>query len=164
MTASSSTARTTAAPTFQKAPDAFARLTEEEVVERQAYALGVQAVIWGTQWVKAAESLRMFSAPLPLGQEPSPYDPLAHAVNVWGHAQKLLNADTRLIETPNTETLYSIIVIDLSDGPVVIVHPDFGDRYFRSSIWDIHSDTHTISQKQDGGHPPHYAVVPVGLE
>ncbi|HEY1234762.1 MAG TPA: DUF1214 domain-containing protein [Candidatus Binatia bacterium] len=29
---------------------------------------------------------------------------------------------------------------------------------FRSSIWDLHSDTHTISQKQDGDAPPPYAL------
>jgi len=154
----------TPASTFLKAPDAFARMTEDQVKETHAYTLGVQAVLWGLQWVKAAEGLRMFSAPLPAGQERSPYDPMPHGINVWGHARKLLNADTRLIETPNTETPYSIIVIDLKDGPVVVVHPDFGERYFRSSIWDIHSDTHTISQKQDGSHPPPYALVPVGWQ
>jgi hypothetical protein len=53
-------------------------------------------------------------------------------------------------------------VVDLNDGPVVIEHPDFGDRYFRTTIWDIHSDTHTISQKQDGGKPSPYVIVPVG--
>jgi hypothetical protein len=152
----------TPAPTFLKSPDAVARMTEDQATEAFAYTLGVQAVLWGLQWVKAAESLRMFSAPLPAGREPSPFDPLPHAINVWGHARKLLNADTRLIETPNTETPYSIVVIDLKDGPVVVVHPDFGERYYRSSIWDIHSDTHTISQKQDGSHPPPYALVPVG--
>jgi hypothetical protein len=152
----------TAVPTFLKAPAAFARMTEAQAGEAFAYTLGVQAVLWGLQWVKAAEALRMFSAPLPSGKERSPYDPQPHAVNVWGHARRLLNAATRLIETPNTETLYSIIVVDLSDGPVVVEHPDFGERYFRSSIWDIHSDTHTISQKQDGSQPPPYALVPVG--
>jgi hypothetical protein len=157
-------ASTPAAPTFLKAPDAFARMTAEQAREAFAYTLGVQAVLWGLQWVKAAEALRMFSAPLPPGQERSPYDPMPHGVNVWGHARKLLNADTRLIETPNTETPYSIVVVDLWNGPVVVVHPDFGERYYRSSIWDIHSDTHTISQKQDGPQPPPYALVPVGWQ
>ena len=147
---------------LMKAPEAFARLTEAQVRETEAYTLGVQAVLWGMQWVKAGQSFRLFSRPLPPAQTRSPYDPLPHAVNVWGHAQKLLNADTRLIETPNTETLYSIVIVDLKDGPVVVVHPDFGDRYFRTSIWDLHSDTHTISQKQDGGVPPPYVVAPVG--
>jgi hypothetical protein len=145
-----------------KAPAAVARMNADQVRETEAYTLGVQAVLWGMQWVKAGKSFRMFSQPLLVGLEHSPYDPLSHGINIWGHAQKLLNADTRLIETPNTETLYSITVVALKDGPVVIVHPDFGDRYFRTSIWDLHSDTHTISQKQDGGAPPPYAIVPVG--
>ena len=149
-------------PALMKAPEAFARMSPEQVRETEAYTLGVQAVLWGMQWVKAGEAFRMFSRPLPAGQARSPYDSQPHAVGVWGHAERLLNADTRLIETPNTETLYSIILVDLKDGPVVVTHPDFGGRYFRTSIWDLHSDTHTISQKQDGGAPPPYVVAPVG--
>jgi hypothetical protein len=142
----------TETPTFLKAPDAFGRMTADQVAEAEAYSLGVQAVLWGLQWVKSAESLRMFSTPLPEGKERSPFDPLPHGMNVWGHATKLLNADTRVIETPNTETLYSVIVLDLAEGPVVVVHPDFAGRYFRSSIWDVFSNTCTISQKHDGDH------------
>jgi hypothetical protein len=149
---------------FTKAPDAFARMSGEQVRETEAYTLGVQAVLWGVQWVKAGEAFRMFSRPLPAGQERSPFDNNPHGINIWGHAQKLLNADFRTIETPNTETLYSTALLDLEDGPVVVVHPDFGDRYFRTSIWDLHSDTHTISQKQDGRHPSPYVIVPVGWQ
>src|SRR5262245_18032852 len=101
------------AATLTKATDAFTMMTEEQVRETEAYTLGVQAIIWGMQWVKAAEALRLFTAPLPAGQSRSPYDPTAHGVNVWGHAEELLNADTRIIETPNTETLYSMACVDL---------------------------------------------------
>jgi hypothetical protein len=66
-----------------------------------------------------------------------------------------------LLLTANTETLYSIAVVDLTDGPIVVVHPDLGDRYSRTSIWELHGDTRTISQKQDGGHPPAYAILPL---
>jgi hypothetical protein len=162
ISAVSAHAQSSSAPSLMKAPDAVARMSPEQVRETEAYTLGVQAVLWSMQWVKAGQAFRHFSHPLPAGQTRSPYDPLPHAINTWGHAQKLLNADTRLIETPNTETLYSIVVVDLKDGPVVVVHPDFGDRYFRTSIWDLHSDTHTISQKQDGGAPSPYVIVPAG--
>jgi hypothetical protein len=145
-----------------KAPDAFARLTEDQARETEAYTLGVQAVLWGMQWVKAGESYRMFTRPLARGAERSPYDSNPHGINVWGHAQKLLTAEFRTIETPNTETLYSMVVLDLGDGPVVVVHPDYGDRYFRTSVWDLHSETHTISEKQDGNSPPPYALIQVG--
>jgi hypothetical protein len=50
-----------------------------------------------------------------------------------------------------TQTIYSTAVLDLGDGPIVVVHPDFGDRYFRTSVWDLHSETHTISQKRTAG-------------
>jgi len=62
---------------------------------------------------------------------------------------------------PNTETLYSLAVVDLVDGQVVVLHPELGERYFRTSIWELHGDTHTISQKQDGGHPLPYALLPL---
>jgi hypothetical protein len=151
-------------PSLMKALDAFARMSPEQARETEAYTLGVQAVLWGMQWVKAGQAFRMFTRPLPTGQARSPYDNNPHGIDIWGHAQKLLNADFRTIETPNTETLYSTALVDLQDGPVVVVHPDFGNRYFRTSIWDLHSDTHTISQKQDGGHPPPYALVPAGWQ
>jgi len=147
---------------FVKAPEAFARMSEDQARETEAYTLGVQAVVWSTQWVKAGESFRLFTRALPAGTPRSAFDSLPHGVNVWGHAQKLLTADFRTIETPNTETLYSSALVDLRDGPVVVVHPHYGDRYFRTSIWDLHSDTHTISQKQDGHAPPPYALVQVG--
>src|SRR5499426_4210883 len=78
------------ASAFVKAPEAFTRLTEDQARETEAYTLGVQAVLWGTQWVKAGESFRMFSRPLPAGTAATPYDPLPHGIDVWGHARKLL--------------------------------------------------------------------------
>ena len=66
------------------------------------------------------------------------------------------------IETPNTETLVSTAVVDLEDGPIVVVHPEFGERYFRTSLWELRGDTHTISQKRDGSHPAPCAVLPAG--
>jgi hypothetical protein len=68
----------------------------------------------------------------------------------------------RFIETPNTETLYSNAVLDLQDGPVVLLHPDLGERYFRTSVWEVHGDARTISQKQDGPKPSPYALLPYG--
>lgn len=137
-------------------------MDDDQAKETKAYALGFVAVQWGTQWVKAGEAFHMQTAPLQEGNERSPYDPQPHGINIWGHAQKLLNSQMRLIETPNTETLYSICIIDLHKGPVVVVHPDFKGRYFRTSVWDLHSETNTISQKKDGDHPAPYAIVPLG--
>lgn len=149
------------AATLMGPEDAFARMEQDQADELTAYVLGVQAVIWGMQWVKASRVMHEASAPLPSGATLSPVDPRPHGTNVWGHARALLTDRIRVIETPNTETLYSVAIIDLADGPVVIVHPDLGERYFRTSIWELHGDTHTIGQKEDGGHPSPYALLPL---
>jgi hypothetical protein len=138
--------------------DAYARMNAENARETSAYALGVQAAIWGMQWVKGAQLARRFAAPLPAGERRAPLDPLPHAVNVWGHARALPTHESRLVEPANTEMLPSCAVLDLKEGPIVVVHPDFGSRYFRTVIWELHGDAHRISQKQDGARPVPYAL------
>jgi hypothetical protein len=151
-----------AIPSLIKPADAVARINAEQARETEAYTLGVQTVLWGMQWVKVGQTLRISAAPLPQGTKRTPVDPSPHGINLWGHARALATHELRIIETPNTETLYSIAILDLQDGPIVVVHPDLGERYFRTSIWELHGDAHTISQKQDGAKPPPYALVPIG--
>jgi hypothetical protein len=153
-----------AIPSLIKPADAVARMDAEPAREMEAYTLGVQTVLWGMQWVKAGQTLRRFAAPLPQGTARTPVDPSPHGINVWGHTAALLTHELRVIETPNTETLYSDAIVDLQDGPVVLVHPDFGERYFRTSVWELHGDAHTVSQKKDGPKPPPYALLPHGWE
>ena len=143
-----------------KPADAFARMDADKAREAEAYSIGVQTVIWGMQWVKAAQTMRGASAPLPQGAPRNAIDPMPHGINVWGHAKELLTHELRFIETPNTETLYSSAIVDLQDGPVMILHPDLGERYFRTSIWELNGDTQTISQKTDGGRPLPYVLLP----
>lgn len=142
--------------------DAYARMNGEQARETWAYTLGVQAAIWGMQWVKAAQLCRALSAPLPAGVRASPLDARPHGVNVWGHARALPSVgaplDGHLNDQPNTETVVSNAVVDLKEGPVVVVHPDFGSRYFRTTLWELHGDVHRISQKKDGPRPPAYAL------
>jgi hypothetical protein len=148
-----------------KPAEANARMSAEQARETEAYTLGVQTVIWGMQWVKAGVALRSWGTPLPEGVERLAIDPVAHGYNVWGHAKELLTHELKILETPNTETLYSIAVVDVDKTrPVVVVHPDHGDRYFRTSVWDIYGETRTISQKQDGSKPPPYLIAHINWE
>ncbi len=149
-------------PALIKPADAVARMNAQQARETEAYTLGVQTVLWGMQWVKVGQTLRVGTAPLPQGTKRNPVDPSPHGINLWGHARALATHELRIIETPNTETLYSTAILDLKDGPIVVVHPDLGKRYFRTSIWELHGDAHTISQKKDGAKPPPYALVPSG--
>lgn len=150
------------APTALIKPgEAAARMSPAQAREADAYTLGVQTVIWGMQWVKAGAAMSRMSTALPAGSVPSAEDRYPHAINRWGHANVLATHLSRTVETANTETLYSVAVVDLQDGPVVVVHPEHAERYFRTTVWDVRGDTHTISQKQDGSHPAPYALLPV---
>jgi hypothetical protein len=144
-----------------KATDAAERMTADQAREAEAYTLGVQTVLWGMQWIKAGQTMRAVSSPA-LAARVGVQDVSTVGINVWTHYKALLTHKDRFIETPNTETLYSFAIVDLQDGPVVIVHPEFGDRYFRTSIWELHGDAHTISQRKDGGKPPPYVLVRTG--
>ncbi len=150
-----------AAPSLIRPAVAAARLSAAQAREADAYTLGVQAVLWGMQWVKAAQTLQASSSPA-LGARLGVPDASALGVNLWHHNRTLVTHEVRFIETPNAETLNSWVVVDLRDGPIVVVHPDLGERYFRTSVWELRGDTHTISQKKDGGSPPPYALVPHG--
>jgi hypothetical protein len=49
---------------------------------------------------------------------------------------------------------------------VIVVHPDCGERYYeryyRTSIWEGHGDTHTVGEKAYGSQMPPLAVVRLG--
>lgn len=148
-------------PSLIKPADAAARLSADQAPEMEAYTLGIQAVLWGMQWVKAGQTMRAASSPT-LGARLGMPNPAALGINLWHHYQTLLTHEARFIETPNTETLYSSAVVDLRERPIVVMHPDFGERYFRTPVWELHGDTHMISQKKDGPKPRPYALVPNG--
>ena len=121
-------ALSTAQSPFLTADQAPARMMEEEAQEAHAYSLGVQAIPWGMQVIKAGAAIRDSAKPLPDGVKRMELDPYPHAYNVWGHARASLTHEIRLIEAPNTETPYSIAALDLNVGPIVLVHPDFKRR------------------------------------
>ncbi len=144
--------------------DAYARMTPEKALELEAYSLGIQSLNWGMQWIKAGAGLRHMAAPLPDGEEQNPADPMPHVYNVFGHAQVPITPEVRIVERGNSETPYSLAVVDLRNGPIVVVHPDHGGRYFRTSIWDIYGDAQYITQRQTGDHPKPHVLVRKGWQ
>jgi hypothetical protein len=53
------------------------------------------------------------------------------------HARKLADHTSRLVTTPNNDTLYSTASVDLTQGPVRIDVPDFGGRYYSIALMDM---------------------------
>ncbi len=141
---------------------AFTLMTGEQAEETEAYTLGVQAYLWGMKAVRFGQSHRFFASPLPEERERSPVDYAPHDYNVWGHATVPLTHEVANIERPNTETPYSAAIVDLRHGPVVLLHPEIRDRYYRTPIWAGNGEVYYVSQKKDGPKAAPVALVRAG--
>src|ERR1700758_570155 len=52
------------------------------------------------------------------------------ALNLWRHRRKLINPHDRTVTTPNADTAYSTLWLDLKRGPVKLSVPDTAGRYY----------------------------------
>jgi hypothetical protein len=124
--------------------------------ENYAYTLGLQAYIFGFPWIYLP-SLRWnwVTVPKPEGSV-TPYAPLNQFFNV----RKLADATYRDGGAPNNDTLYSIAWVDVSKEPVVLSHPDMGQRYFVFELASLDSDNFAyVGKRTTGGGAGAFAIV-----
>ena len=82
------------------------------------------------------------------------------ALNQLRHRRTLSTFENRSVTTPNNDTLYSQAFLDLSDSPVDITTPDFGNRYFSLAFMDVFTNNFAIvGRRTTGSKPQHYYVV-----
>lgn len=67
-------------------------------------------------------------------------------VNQLIHAQKLADAQSKLVVTPNVDTVYTQAWLDLSAEPMVYVMPK-DDRFFNVQVLDAWTNTTTVLEK-----------------
>ena len=67
-------------------------------------------------------------------------------VNQLIHAQKLADAQSKLVVTPNVDTVYTQAWIDLSTEPMVYVMPK-ADRFFNVQVLDAWTNTTAVLEK-----------------
>jgi hypothetical protein len=124
--------------------------------EDYAYTLGVQAYVFGFPYVYLP-SLRWswVTVPKPAGSV-TPYAPLNH----FHHVRNLADATYRDGGSPNNDTLYSIAWVDVSKEPVILSHPDMGDRYFTFELASLDSDNFAyVGKRTTGGKAGSFALV-----
>ena len=64
---------------------------------------------------------------------------------------------------PNNDTLYSLAWLDLSEEPVILSHPDMGERYFTFELMGFTSDNFDyVGQRTTGTKAGHFAIVGPG--
>ncbi|WP_229702665.1 DUF1254 domain-containing protein [Streptomyces albiflavescens] len=123
-----------------------------------AYTLGEQAFVYGFPYIYNAQ-LRYDWVTQPRNPATVPYAPVNH---FW-HAERLLDASYRDGGCPNNDTLYSVAWVNLSDEPVILSHPDMGDRYFTFELIGITSDNFDyIGQRTTGSTAGHFALTGPG--
>ena len=71
----------------------------------------------------------MTSVPCPDGRGNAP-------INHIANASKFATPADRTVVAPNTDTLYSLSQLDLKKGPIVLRHPDMGNRFFDFELVD----------------------------
>ncbi len=77
-------------------------------------------------------------------------------VNQLAHAQKLADDQTKLVVTPNVDTLYTQAWIDVSEEPMIYRLPETG-RFYNAQLLDMW--TNTVAVLKEAGD---YAIVPEG--
>ncbi|HVQ89176.1 MAG TPA: DUF1254 domain-containing protein, partial [Actinomycetes bacterium] len=125
-----------------------------------AYSLGLQAFIYGFPYIYNAQVRHKWVTER---RDPN-FIPYA-AVNEFWHASRLMDASYRDGGCPNNDTLYSIAWLDLGPEPVVLSHPDMGERYFTFELIGIDSNNiDYIGQRTTGSKPGNFAIVGPGWE
>ena len=130
-----------------KGREAFVAERPVEWREQYAYTIGVQAYIFAFPYLYLP-GLRWSWVTVP---KPSagvtPYAPLNH----FFHVQSIADASYRDGGSPSEDTLYSIAWVDVSREPVILSHPDMGDRYFAFELASFDSDNFAYVGKRMTG-------------
>jgi hypothetical protein len=123
-----------------------------------AYTLGLQAFIYGFPYVYGAQCRYKWTNQ-PRDPEHVPYS----AVGRFWHAPGVLDASYQDGGCPNNDTLYSVSWVDLSSEPVILSHPDMGDRYFSFQLAAMTSDNFDyVGQRTTGSKAGSFAIVGPG--
>ncbi|HET9648947.1 MAG TPA: DUF1254 domain-containing protein [Microlunatus sp.] len=123
-----------------------------------AYTAGVQAFIYGFPYIYNAQ-LRHDWVTKKRDTAVVPYA----AVNHFWHAARLLDASYRDGGCPSTDSLYSLAWLHLSEEPIILSHPDMGQRYFTFQLAGFTSDNFDyIGQRTTGSAAGDFAIVGPG--
>ena len=128
--------------------------------EQYAYSMGMAAYPYTLPYLFNSQ-LRWMWTNLERDPERFPYA----AVNHFYHASKLTDASYRDGGGPNNDTVYSSAWIHVDDEPIILSHPDMGDRNFSFHYTEYSSDLiDVVSQRATGSGAGHFAMVPKGFK
>ncbi|MFD3534873.1 DUF1254 domain-containing protein [Streptomyces sp. NPDC058661] len=108
--------------------------------------LATEAWLYGYPLVTAAVTKRSMTA-VPARDDARRKAP----VNQFCYLRATPDASFTEVVSPNADTLYSSAWLDLSDQPLVLALPDFGDRFWMVPILDAWSDVRAVAGRRTYG-------------
>jgi hypothetical protein len=140
-------------------------LTPDEAKAKQAYALGVQAYIWGYPMVVMERSrVAMTSSdhavtPEEFAKTGKIIGPVNQVANAW----EMLGPNFSAVQSVNSDTLYEIIWADSTDEPYILHIPNTKGRYYTFQFIDAWTNNyHYASTRTMGSQDQEYAIVAPG--
>ncbi len=127
--------------------------------ENWAYSLGVQAYVFGLP-------LSIFEREYRLRSDVDKIERIKHkcpcaVINQVGHKFSLATAADVMPYTPNNDTVYSGILLQASDEPVILSLPDISDRYWSVQVANPYLENQFyIGTRATGGKGGHHAFFP----
>ncbi|MBL4672499.1 MAG: DUF1254 domain-containing protein [Arenicella sp.] len=106
--------------------------------ENWAFSVGVQAYIWGLPIIKCWND-RLEKMKMPAAEHSANADHFI--VNNFRHDRSLASGDSTEFVNAATDFLYSLAVIDLSNGPLHLTSPDFQGRWYGLQLLDPYMNT-----------------------
>ena len=139
----------------QSSPAAITTGTATDWREDYAYTLGIQAYIFSYPW-NFMQHLRHTWVTEPTDPEHVPYMALNH---IW-NSRNVMTSNYQNGGSPNNDTLYSISWTNVEKEPLILSHPDMGDRYFTFEITTMSSDNlGYIGSRTTGSKAGHFALI-----
>ena len=87
-------------------------------------------------------------------------NPVRQKLNRFLHVPVLATYRSRVVTTPNADTLYSTAWLDLTVEPVFLTVPDMGGRYYSFAFMSLFTDNFAcVSRRLDGNRPKPRMIV-----
>jgi hypothetical protein len=141
-------------------------MTPDEAKAKQAYALGVQAYIWGYPMVVMQKSRDAMTkggdapvTPEQFNKSGLLFAPVNQVANAWG----MLGPKFSAVQSGNSDTQYSVTWFDSSKEPYVLHIPNAKGRYYTYQFIDAFTNNfHYASTRTMGSQEQAYALVAPG--
>jgi hypothetical protein len=148
------------------AQDSQSTLSPNEAKAKQAYALGVQAYIWGYPMVVMQKSRDAMTKGGDAPVTPDQFNKsglLFAPVNQVANAWSMLGPNFSAVQSANSDTQYSVMWFDSSKEPYVLHLPDAKGRYYTFQFADAWTNNfHYASTRTMGSQEQNYALVAPG--